>query len=80
MEVGGVGLGVIALGFGVLGARFWFLILGFRVQGLEFRIVDHNMMSQSLVPALEATQGQIDGFFSRILYICHLEKVAYVGD
>ena len=30
--------------------------------------------------ALEATQGQMDGFFSQLPYKCHLEKVASVGD
>ena len=32
------------------------------------------------VPALEATQGQMDGFFSQLPYKCHLEEVACVGD
>ena len=31
-------------------------------------------------PALEATQGQMDGFFSQLPYKCHLEEVASVGD
>ena len=31
-------------------------------------------------PALEATQGQMDGSFSELPYKCHLEKVASVGD
>ena len=30
--------------------------------------------------ALEATQGQMDGFFSQLSYKCHLEEVASVGD
>ena len=30
--------------------------------------------------ALEATQGQMDGFFSQLPYKCHLEEVASVGD
>ena len=30
--------------------------------------------------ALEATQGQMDGFFSQLQYKCHLEEVASVGD
>ena len=30
--------------------------------------------------ALEATQGQIDSFFSQLPYKCHLEEVASVGD
>jgi hypothetical protein len=29
---------------------------------------------------LEATQGQMDGFFSQLPYECHLEEVASVGD
>ena len=31
-------------------------------------------------PALEATQGQMDGFFSQFPYKCHQNRVAYVGD
>ena len=30
--------------------------------------------------ALEATQGQMDGFFRQLPYKCHLQKVASVGD
>ena len=30
-------------------------------------------------PTLGATHGQIDGFFSRLLYKCHQSRVAYVG-
>jgi len=30
--------------------------------------------------ALEATQGQMDGFFSQLPYKCYLEEVASVGD
>ena len=30
--------------------------------------------------ALEATQGQMDGFFSPLPYECHLEEMASVGD
>jgi len=30
--------------------------------------------------ALEATQGQNDGFFSQLPYKCYLEEVASVGD
>jgi len=30
--------------------------------------------------ALEATQGQMDGFFSQLPYKCHLEEVATLGD
>ena len=30
--------------------------------------------------ALEATQGQMDGFFSQLPYKCNLEEVASVGD
>ena len=32
------------------------------------------------VHALEATQGQVDGFFSQPPYKCHLEEVTSVGD
>ena len=31
-------------------------------------------------PALEATQGQLDGFFSQLPYKCHQNRVASVGD
>ena len=30
--------------------------------------------------ALEATQGQMDGFFSQLPYKCHIEELAPVGD
>ena len=30
--------------------------------------------------AMEATQGQIDGFFSQLPYKCHQNRVASVGD
>ena len=30
--------------------------------------------------ALEATQGQMDDFFSQSPFRCHLEEVASVGD
>ena len=30
--------------------------------------------------ALEATQGQIDSFFSQLPYKCYLKEVASVGD
>ena len=33
-----------------------------------------------LPAAVEATQGQIDGLFSRLPYKCHQNRVAYVGD
>jgi len=34
----------------------------------------------SRLAALEATQGQMDGFFSQLPYKCHLEEVASAGD
>ena len=34
----------------------------------------------SSVSALEAIQGQMDGFFSQLPYKCHLEEVASVGN
>jgi len=30
--------------------------------------------------ALEATQGQKDGFFRQLPFKCHLEQVAFLGD
>jgi len=35
---------------------------------------------ERLQAALEATQGQMYGFFSQLPYKCYLEKVASVGD
>ena len=32
------------------------------------------------LPALEATQGQMDGFFRQLLYKCHLEVLESVAD
>ena len=32
------------------------------------------------ITALEATQGQMDGFFGQLPNKCHLEEVASVGD
>ena len=46
----------------------------FRVYGLGFR---EGIGSRA---ALEATQGQIDGFFSQLPYKCHQNRVAHVGD
>jgi len=36
--------------------------------------------SQGGLSALEATQGQMDGFFSELPFKCYLEEVASVGD
>ena len=38
---------------------------------------DQDFISRS---ALEATQGQMDGFFSQLPYKCHQNRVASVGD
>jgi hypothetical protein len=32
------------------------------------------------IPTLETTQGQIDGFFSQLLYTCYFGEVTSVGD
>ena len=37
-------------------------------------------LCQSLSTTLEATQGQIDGFFSQLPFKCYLPEVASVGD
>ena len=34
----------------------------------------------ALITALEATQGQMDGFLSQLLYKCYLFEVAFVRD
>jgi len=36
--------------------------------------------AQGPTSALEATHGQMDGFFGQFPYKCHLEEVASVGD
>ena len=46
-----------------------------------FRKEGHNLFRLGGLQeraALEATQGQIDGFFSQLPYKCHLEEVASV--
>ena len=58
----------------------------FRVSGSGFRdpgsgsSVEGRGLRVNGEAALEATQGQIDGFFSHLPYKCHLEEVASVGD
>ena len=42
-----------------------------------FQVVNHSYL---VPPDLEATQGQMDGFFRQLLYKCYLEEVASVGD
>ena len=50
-----------------------------RVFELRAKLVDlPTKISQTT--ALEATQGQMDGFFSQLPYKCHLEEVASGGD
>ena len=48
-------------------------VLDVTLQGLQLE------RSASALPTLEATQGQIDGFFSQIPYNCHQSRVASVG-
>jgi len=50
------------------------LQLWIRVKGTRRGVFDMRE------PALEATQGQMDGLFSQHPYNCHLEEVASVGD
>jgi len=41
----------------------------------------HSRFDENIsATALEATQGQMDGFFSQLTYKCHLEELASVGD
>ena len=47
--------------------------LTFALRKLVFHTVDPRTI-------LEATQGQIDGFFSQLPYKCHQNRVASVGD
>ena len=48
-----------------------------RALGTALHISPEEMVT---LPALKATQGQMDGFFNQLPYKCHLEKVASVGD
>ena len=41
--------------------------------------VDQSESESNSHPALQATQGQMDGFFGQLPYKCHLEEVASVG-
>jgi len=41
---------------------------------------EHSPPSHLIETALEATQGQIDSFFSQLPYKSYLEEVASVGD
>ena len=41
---------------------------------------DTNDFSMVVVPTLETTQGQMDGFLSQLPYKYHLEEVTSVGD
>jgi len=59
------------VGFGVYCFRAWGL-------GLVACAAEH--IPWLCGAALEATQGQMDGFFSQIPYKCYLEEVASVGD
>ena len=47
---------------------------------LRVRVDLSSPSTGSLASALEATQGQMDGFFSQLPYKCHLNEVASVGD
>ena len=48
--------------------------------GAGWRIRAPTPTARRYPPALEATQGQMDGFFSQLPYTCHLGQVASVGD
>jgi len=47
------------------------------VHPLDSGVVATDCVSET---SLEATQGQIDGFFSQLPYKCHQNRVASVGD
>ena len=42
--------------------------------------ISFEAISKVLDTAPEATQGQMDSFFSQLPYKCYLEEVASVGD
>jgi len=46
----------------------------------HFREAPRLKKNREHPPALEATQGQMDGFFSQPPYKCHQNRVASVGD
>ena len=57
-------------------------MVGARVNALRHLLWERcHFISESMYKAtLEATQGQMDGFFRQLPYICDLEEVASVGD
>ena len=56
------------------GSRHDRSIFGFRDSRSGFRVPGSRWA------ALEATQGQMDGFCSQLPYQCYLEEVASVGE
>ena len=52
------------------------------IEGHPFQVsgVASPQRSQEVGTALEATQGQMYGFFSQLPYKCHTEEVTSVGD
>ena len=48
--------------------------------GLGSRHISSKPFNVYPVPALEATQGQMDGFFSQLPYKCYRPEVASVED
>ena len=74
---GGFGCRVGGCGVGRRGVEFGVSVL--RVYGLGF---EHGPCCATSSPPCwlaEATQGQMDGFFSQLSYTCQLEEVASVG-
>ena len=58
-----------------------------RVEGEGLRLLQDDFAKvttwcciEHFATALEATQRQMDGFFSQLPYKCHLEEVASVRD
>ena len=49
-------------------------------RSLGLAIVDVVKADRQVIPTLEATQGQMDGFFCQLLYKCHFEEVVSVRD
>jgi len=43
------------------------------------RVLGPGFWLEGSDPALEATQGYTNGFFSQLQYECYLDEVAFVG-
>ena len=71
----GTGPAPAHLRFGISGLRD-----GIESSGIRGKMYGCGKRTLGLRAALEATQGQMNGFFSQLPYKCHLKEVASVGN